>query len=49
MALDSFSLQIVSDTLHLLMNTVEEGFYNYACIFRAFWGILIQNKSLVST
>lgn len=36
MALHYFSLEIVSDILHLLMNTVEEGLFNYACICRAF-------------
>lgn len=30
MALHSFSLEIVNDILHVLMNTVEEGLFNYA-------------------
>lgn len=37
MALDSSCLEIVSDILHLLMNTVEESLFNDACTSRAFW------------
>lgn len=36
MALGSLSLEIVSDTLHLLMSTVEERLFNCACISKAF-------------